>query len=290
MDGVLLVDKPIGPTSHDVVAAVRRALKTKKVGHTGTLDPMASGVLPLCIGEATKLVQFVVEGDKTYRATVALGVRTDTYDAQGQVTARATVPPLSRAQLEAALSKFRGTFDQLPPMFSAVKIDGKKLYEHARAGEVVERAARPVTVRRLELLGHEASSLELEIDCSKGFFVRALADDLGEALGCGAHLSALRRTRVGTFTIEQSIPLATLEAGGPAVASGRLISLENAVSGLPDLVVDEAAARKVRCGGAVTVSNPPDTYRVSDSAGRLLAIADVVDNKLKYRRVFAPTS
>jgi tRNA pseudouridine55 synthase len=212
MDGVLVIDKPSGPTSFDVVRQVRSLLKLKKVGHTGTLDPMATGVLPLCLGEATKVAGFITEGDKAYDATVRLGAETDTQDAQGQVTAQAPVPPLTPALLESALARFRGSFDQVPPMYSAVKVAGKRLYELARAGEEVERAARHVTVYELVLRDYSADRLQLSVRCSKGFFVRTLAFDLGRALGCGAHLEALRRTHSGPFTLARSLPLADLPA------------------------------------------------------------------------------
>src|SRR3712207_286159 len=193
MDGVLVIDKPKGPTSFDVVRQVRGLLKVKKVGHTGTLDPMATGVLPLCLGEATKVAGFITEGDKAYDATVRLGAETDTQDAEGQVTARSPVPPLTPALLESALARFRGTFEQVPPMYSAVKVAGRRLYELARAGEEVERAARAVTVHRFDVepVRGEASAFRVEVDCSSGTYVRSLAADLGRSLGGGAHLRRL---------------------------------------------------------------------------------------------------
>ncbi|HET9452179.1 MAG TPA: tRNA pseudouridine(55) synthase TruB, partial [Aggregicoccus sp.] len=210
MDGVLVIDKPRGPTSFDVVRQVRSFLRIKKVGHTGTLDPMATGVLPLCLGEATKIAGHILEGDKAYEATVRLGAETDTQDAEGKVVREAPVPPLSLELLEPALARFRGSFEQLPPMYSAVKVDGKRLYALARAGEEVERAARRVTVHELTLRDFSASELKLSVRCSKGFFVRTLAFDLGRALGCGAHLTALRRTASGPFTLAHALPLAQL--------------------------------------------------------------------------------
>ncbi|MFP2932945.1 tRNA pseudouridine(55) synthase TruB, partial [Pyxidicoccus sp. 3LG] len=249
MDGVLVIDKPSGPTSFDVVRQVRSLLKLKKVGHTGTLDPMATGVLPLCLGEATKVAGFITEGDKAYDATVRLGAETDTQDAQGQVTARAPVPPLTPALLEAALARFRGSFEQVPPMYSAVKVAGKRLYELARAGEEVERAARQVTVYELVLRDFSADRLQLSVRCSKGFFVRTLAHELGRALGCGAHLEALRRTHSGSFTLAQALPLADVPAlAKEGTLASRLVSISDALVELPAVRVSAAEADRVSHG------------------------------------------
>jgi tRNA pseudouridine55 synthase len=287
MDGVLVIDKPSGPTSFDVVRQVRSLLKLKKVGHTGTLDPMATGVLPLCLGEATKVAGFITEGDKAYDATVRLGAETDTQDAQGQVTARAPVPPLTPALLESALARFRGSFDQVPPMYSAVKVAGKRLYELARAGEEVERAARHVTVYELVLRDYSADRLQLSVRCSKGFFVRTLAFDLGRALGCGAHLEALRRTHSGPFTLAQALPLADLPAlakeGGLAP---RLVSMADALVELPEVRVSAAEAQRVSHGVPVEVpAGRPGRVRVMGPDGSLLAVAEVVAGRLRYLRV-----
>ena len=284
LGGVLVVDKPKGPTSHDVVERVRKALGGVKAGHTGTLDPMATGVLPVCVGEATKLAQFILEKDKAYEAVVHLGVETDTLDAEGKVVAEAPVPALSREQLEAALSRFKGTFEQKPPMFSAVKVGGKRLYELARAGEEVERPSRTVTVHQLTLLDFTSNELQLSLRCSKGFFVRSLASELGKALGCGAHLKALRRTATGPFTLEQAVPLAKLEALGPAAAD-KLVPMGEALKEMPALTVSEAVAPKVLHGGVVELSGPPGLHRILSPSGELLAIAEIDRGRLKYRRV-----
>lgn len=279
-----MIDKPKGPTSHDVVAQLRRALKVKKVGHTGTLDPMATGVLPICIGEATKVAQFITDGDKAYEAVVVLGTSTDTLDAEGKVTGTGPVPPLDKPTLEAVLERFRGTSAQVPPMYSAVKVGGKRLYELARAGEEVERQARQVTVHSLSLLDFSASQLTLQVACSKGFFVRSLANDIGAALGCGAHLAALRRTKSGSFTLAQSITLAMALDEGLAVER-RLVPAANALSELPAVTVSAAEAQVVAHGGLVEVSHPDGLVRVQGPTGALLAIADVERGRLKYRRV-----
>lgn len=284
--GVLVVDKPQGPTSFDVVQKVRRALGLKKAGHTGTLDPMATGVLPVCLGEATRVAQFITEADKAYEARLKLGVTTDTLDAEGQVLRERPVPPIDRAVLEAALARFRGTYLQTPPMYSAVKVGGKRLYELARAGEEVARAAREVTVSRLELVDFSATEVTISVACSKGFFVRVLGEDLGEALGCGAHLVALRRTRSGPFTLEQAVPLAEVLAKGPAALAGRLVTEAQALAPLPAFAVTAAEALKVRHGGLVEVARPVEgQVRVVDPDGLLLAVAEVARGKLVYKRV-----
>lgn len=288
MNGVLVVDKPKGITSFDVVREVRRALKAKKVGHTGTLDPMATGVLPICIGDGTKIAQFITEATKAYDATVKLGSTTDTLDAEGKVLETKPVPPLTRELLEAAFEKFRGTFAQTPPMYSAVKIGGKRLYELARAGEEVERAARQVTVHELTLRDFSADEIQLSVHCSKGFFVRTLAAELGEALGCGAHLCALRRTQSGPFLLAQAIPLAEVVAGGPALVQARLVGLNESLKDLPALQVTEAEATRVRHGGVVEVAGRTGLHRVLEPSGELLAVAEVTRGRLVYRRVLLP--
>lgn len=288
MDGVLVIDKPSGPTSFDVVRQVRSLLKIKKVGHTGTLDPLATGVLPLCLGEATKVAGFITEGDKAYDATVRLGAETDTQDAQGQVTARGEVPALTPALLEAALARFRGSFDQVPPMYSAVKVAGKRLYELARAGEEVERAARHVTVYELVLRDFSADRLYLSVRCSKGFFVRTLAFDLGRVLGCGAHLEALRRTTSGPFTLARALPLAdvpTLLKDG--TLASRLVPIADALVDLPEVRVGADDAKRVSHGVPVEVASSlrPGRLRVTGPDGALLAVAEGVGGRLRYLRV-----
>ncbi len=288
ISGILVVDKPIGPTSFDVVRKVRHALQADKAGHTGTLDPLATGVLPVCLGEATKIAQFITERDKAYDAVVKLGIETDTLDAQGKVTATAAVPALDEKVLEAALAKFRGPQLQTPPMYSAVKVGGKRLYELARAGEEVERAARPVTVLELKLIDFTADELTLHVECSKGFFVRTLAQELGRVLGCGAHLKALRRTRSGVFTLARAVPLQVLIDKG--VQPNQLVSIEEALVELPELRLDAADAAKARHGGRVETQAVGGPLRVCGPDGELLAIAEVAEGRLKYRRVLHPAA
>jgi tRNA pseudouridine55 synthase len=286
MNGVLVLDKPAGPTSFDAVQRVRRALKVKKAGHTGTLDPMATGVLHICVGEATRIAQFITEGDKSYDAVLQLGAETDTLDAQGQVKATQAIDPgLNRAAIEAALAPFRGSFLQTPPMYSAVKVGGQRLYELARAGEEIERAARQVNVTRLELIDFSADTISLSMTSSKGFFVRVLAQEVGRALGCLAHLKALRRTGSGQFSLAQAVPLAQLLEQGSGTA--RLLTEEEALADLPALTVSAEEALRVRHGGLVEATAGPGVRRVLAPDGTLLAIAEVDRGKLRYRRVLA---
>lgn len=288
MDGILVIDKPQGLTSFDVVRRVRTLLQVKKVGHTGTLDPMATGLLPLCLGEATKIAGYITEGDKAYDASLRLGIETDTLDAEGKVTAEAPVPLLTAERIEAALALFRGSYGQVPPMYSAVKVKGKRLYELARAGETVERQARPVTVYSLVLTDFTAHEMRLSVRCSKGFFVRTLAAEIGKALGCGAHLQALRRTASGPFTLAQALPLASLESllqSDPGQVAARLLTLSEGLSDLPALEVDEASARLVSHGVPLERACPPGRFRVMGPGQVLLAVAEGGEGRLRYLRV-----
>jgi tRNA pseudouridine55 synthase len=211
VDGVLLLDKPVGLSSNDALIKAKRVLNAKKAGHTGTLDPFATGLLPLCFGEATKFSQDLLEADKTYEATVHLGIMTTTGDTEGEVVETLDVN-VTIEQVEAALARFRGPILQVPPMYSALKRDGKALYEYAREGITLEREARPVTIHGLEMIGFDAPMLKIRVTCSKGTYVRVLGEDIGAALGCGAHLNALRRTAVGALTTAGMITLEALQA------------------------------------------------------------------------------
>lgn len=211
VDGVLLIDKPVGLSSNDALTKVKRIVNAKKAGHTGTLDPFATGLLPLCFGEATKFSQDLLEADKTYDAVVHLGITTTTGDTEGEVVETRPVN-VTAEQIEAALAKFRGPILQIPPMYSALKRDGKALYEYAREGITLEREARPVTIHRLEMLAYEAPMLTIRVTCSKGTYVRVLGEDIGAELGCGAHLNALRRIQVGALTVDGMVTLEQLQA------------------------------------------------------------------------------
>jgi tRNA pseudouridine55 synthase len=211
VDGVLLLDKPVGLSSNDALIKAKRVVNAKKAGHTGTLDPFATGLLPLCFGEATKFSQDLLGADKTYLATVHLGITTTTGDTEGETIATQPVD-VSVEQIEAALAQFRGPILQVPPMYSALKRDGKAYYEYAREGIVLEREARPVTIHALELVRYEAPMLVIRVTCSKGTYVRVLGEDIGALLGCGAHLNALRRIQVGALTLDGMVTLEELQA------------------------------------------------------------------------------
>lgn len=253
MDGVLVIDKPLGPTSHDIVAKVRRALKIDKVGHTGTLDPMASGVLPLVLGKGTKLARYLSGSTKTYQATICLGVTTETLDAEGEVVQRRDVD-VTQADIDRVLEQFRGEISQVPPMYSAKKIDGQKLYQLARKGVEIAREAKQVTVLHLHCGGYQAPELHFEVACTAGTYVRVLAQDIGEALGCGAYLKALRRTQAGPFSLSQSITLdAALE--DPAAALTHVVPLSCALSELPRIDVPADIARMIALGHQLSVAD-----------------------------------
>ena len=236
LDAFINVCKPSGPTSHDVVAAVRRTLRTRRVGHAGTLDPLAEGVLPIAVGRATRLIDVLSAADKEYYAEVVLGVRTSTDDAAGEVTSRQDIPELSSGQLDATLAGFTGAVDQIPPTFSAVKVAGRRSYEFARAGREVELAARRVTVYSIERLGWERPLLRFKVHCSKGTYIRALARDLGDRLGTGASLLRLVRLRVGPFTLKHAIgPDELARAGAAALLPPDTLLLETPALVLSDI-------------------------------------------------------
>ena len=295
MNGVLLVDKPAGPTSHDVVSRIRRALGTRDAGHTGTLDPAATGLLAVCLGDALKLQRWLAEGDKAYLATVAFGAATTTEDAEGAVVERGDPSQLTEASVRAALAPLTGEIDQVPPMFSAVRVDGRRLHEAARAGETVERAPRRVTVHSLELTGLAATGGDglrlgqLVVRCGKGTFVRTLAADLGRSLGVPAHLAALRRTAAGPFTLEGALPLEALEqlaASDRAALLLRIIPPADAVAFFPLLVVDANGAIALSRGRQLTRPGEPDGLRrVVGPDGALVAIGEVKDGRLRPVRV-----
>lgn len=291
MDGFLVIDKPRGPTSFDVVRTAREVLGEPRVGHTGTLDPMATGVLPLCLGEATKVAQFVAEREKAYDAVVQLGVVTDTLDLEGRVLARQAVPPIDREGLERVLGKFRGSGFQTPPMFSAVKVAGKRLYESARRGEEVAREPRPVTVHELVLRDYSREEVAFFVRCSKGFFVRVLADELGRELGCGGCLKALSRTQSGPFRLADAVSLDTLvKASGReaarAVAERALVSAADALADLPALRVSQREALRVIHGQPLEDQEGEGRVRILGPDGRLLAVAEISANKrVRYLRV-----
>ncbi|HUS66631.1 MAG TPA: tRNA pseudouridine(55) synthase TruB [Kofleriaceae bacterium] len=292
MNGVLVVDKPAGPTSHKVVAEVSRRLGGVKAGHAGTLDPMATGVLVVCVGEATKIAGVLVADDKAYDGELELGVETDTLDAEGQPVRerRAEAAAVDRAALAAALARLDGPGQQVPPMYSAVKVDGRRLHAAARAGDEVERAPRPIDVRALELLSFDPPRARFRVDCSKGTYVRVLVADTGAALGCGAHLTALRRTRSGAMTLEQSVPLGELT---PERAAAALVPVEAAIGHLPSARLSADLARAVSTGKPMNWNDispelpPAGVVALLAPEGRLLALCEVdPEARIRYRRVF----
>jgi len=295
LHGVLVIDKPRGLSSAQVVARVRRALHEKSAGHTGTLDPMATGVLPIVLGEATKIAGFLLADDKAYEGELELGVSTDTLDAEGQVLARADWQHVDEAAVRAALAGLTGELRQVPPMHSALKQDGKRLYELARAGHEVERQARPVRIDRFELLELAPPRLRFAVDCSKGTYVRSLARDLGEALGCGATLTALRRTRSGRFSLADAVPLTDDLA---AAARDRLVRPAAAIDHLPAWPISDAEAARVAQGQRLPL--PPEAtegtiWRLLTPSGALAAVAEARAAgegvlKAAYLRVMVPAA
>jgi tRNA pseudouridine55 synthase len=286
--GVLPVDKPVGPTSHDAVAAVRRALNTREVGHTGTLDPFASGLLLVCVGRATRLAEYLTGLPKTYVATMRLGEATDTDDHTGEVISSSDAwPSLSADAIEGALRAQVGTIQQLPPSFSAKKVGGERMYAAARRGEAVERKPVEVTVHAIRVLGVDLPDVEFEVECGAGTYIRAIARDAGAALGVGGHLRALRRTRVGPHAVDRAVPLDAL-GDGDRVGAAMLAPLE-AVSHLPRVAVDEEGIAALRYGRAVLAPGdaPEQTPLALASAdGELLAIGERRGDVVQPRKVF----
>lgn len=288
VDGVLLLDKPPGISSNTALQEAKRLLVAAKAGHAGTLDPLASGLLPLLFGEATKFARFGLESDKTYLATVRLGVRTATGDAEGEVLERRPVA-VDDAALGLALGRFRGEIEQVPPMYSALKRDGRPLYELARAGQSVEREARRVTIHELALLSRDGEQLRLRVRCSKGTYIRQLAEDLGEALGTGAHLEALRRTGAGDFTLEQAVDLEAFRAMDEARRQACLLPADSLLAALPVLRLPADAAFRFVQGQAVPVdAAPAAACRVLGEAGVLLGVGEAgADRKLRPLRLLS---
>lgn len=286
MDGVLVVDKPQGLTSHDVVAVARRSLRERRIGHTGTLDPLATGVLPLACGRATRLVRFLVSSDKEYDATVRFGLATDSYDITGAETARSDRAPTAAA-VEAALTGLRGEYKQVPPVFSAKKVGGERAYAKARRDEDVVLTPVPVRVTRADLLEFTGASARIAITCSAGFYVRSFAHALGESVGTGACLESLRRTRSGEFTIDQAVELERVQRAGDAVTGW--IPLNRLLPGLPSARLGAEGRKRVTYGQTVREShlvssreamcgNEGTWVRLIDEEGQLVALATVAGN------------
>ncbi|WP_314408002.1 tRNA pseudouridine(55) synthase TruB [Pseudomonas kuykendallii] len=291
VSGILVLDKPRGFSSNAALQKVRWLLNAEKAGHTGSLDPLATGVLPLCFGEATKFSQYLLDADKGYETVAQLGVTTTTGDAEGEVTHRQAVD-VSREALEAALPGFRGDIQQIPPMYSALKRDGQPLYKLARAGEVVEREARSVTIARLELLDFEADKARLAVGCSKGTYIRTLVEDLGQQLGCGAHVAELRRTQAGPYSLAQAISLETLEQahaeGGAEALDQFLLPSDSGLEHWPLIQLSEHSAYYWLHGQPVRAPEAPKfgMLRVQDHNGRFIGIGEVSeDGRIAPRRL-----
>jgi tRNA pseudouridine55 synthase len=297
LDGVLLLDKPVGLSSNDALIRAKRLYLAKKAGHTGTLDPLASGLLPLCFGEATKFSQDLLDADKTYEATMRLGIRTATGDAEGEAIETRDVT-CGEAAVEASLSKFRGEIVQVPPMYSALKRDGKPLYEYARAGQTVEREGRQVTIHALELVACALPDVTFRVTCSKGTYVRTLAEDIGEALGCGAHLVMLRRTGVGALTLAHSVTLDALSDATQSERDAWLQPVDALLSTFPSVQLDPEATRRFLHGQRLRLADlsidedvlQATRTRVYASEGKLLGVARVGEGVLAPERLVVTTA
>lgn len=292
LDGILLLDKPFDMSSNDALQRVKWLYKAQKAGHTGSLDPLATGLLPLCFGAATKISTYLLDADKHYWVRVKLGVTTSTADAEGEIVQERPVPDLSEADIKAVLKEFTGEISQIPPMYSALKHKGERLYNLARQGIEVEREPRQVHIHSIELSRFGNPEFELEIHCSKGTYVRTLAEDIGERLGCGAHLSALRRTGVGPYrdtenvvTLEQ---IEELSRDGFATMDALLLPLESGLADWPEVRLGADSVFYFKSGQAVLVPKAPTSgwVRVSDELGRFFAVAEIADDgKVAPRRL-----
>jgi tRNA pseudouridine55 synthase len=290
--GILLLDKPVGLTSNRALQEAKHLLLARKAGHTGSLDPLASGLLPLCFGEATKVSRFLLEADKRYRAVFRLGASTATGDSEGEVLETRPVT-VSWREIESAIQHFTGPIEQVPPMYSAIKQDGQPLYKLARAGIVTERAPRPVTVYEFTILDLAGQSLTVDISCSKGTYIRSLAHDLGELLGCGAHVAELRRTAMGGFSVDETISLEAFAAlPGQKERAARLIPADQALRALPQVVLSSNAAFYFCQGQAVAARPLPAAggwARVYQDGGRFLGLGAEEDGQLAPRRLLHAT-
>ena len=297
VDGLLVLDKPTGMSSNAALQQAKRLFGAAKAGHTGSLDPLATGVLPLCFGEATKFSQFLLDADKGYESTFVLGVGTDTADADGAVIAQASAVHLTEDVVTQAMATLTGAIEQLPPMYSALKVDGQPLYKRARAGEQVERTARPVEIYCFELLSFEPGEqvrLGVKVRCSKGTYIRTLAEDLGAALGVPAHVATLRRCQSGPFALDDCVTpeqLTAVKASGTETDLDALLQpIESGIQHLPRLSLSEAATFYIRQGQPVLVPNGPQSgmVRIADAGGLFLGVGDMRDDgKLAPKRLLA---
>ena len=283
MNGIVIVDKPQGWTSQDVTARLRRVFNTRRIGHGGTLDPMATGVLPVFVGRATRGVEFFEHAEKTYEAVLQLGITTDTEDTSGTVLEEKEVN-ISEAEFLGILPKFRGEIQQIPPMYSALKIDGQKLCDLARKGKTVERKPRPITIFELECLEFSGNTARLRVRCSKGTYIRTLCKDIGQALGCGGCMAALRRVTAGEYTIEESVPLdVLLEAENPDTY---LRPVDSMFRNYPEVRLSPKQEQRCRNGNAFSISLADGTYRVYSQNGEFLALSKVESGVLTTIKSF----
>ncbi len=288
MNGIIIIDKPLGRTSHDMVYEMRKVTGIKKIGHTGTLDPMATGVLPVCIGSATKMADMLTLSDKSYIAELVLGRTTDTQDADGKVLTECEVN-CSEEEIRCAVNSFVGEIEQVPPMYSAIKQNGKKLYELARKGIEVERKPRKVTINSIDILEINGERVKIDVSCSKGTYIRTLCEDIGKKLGAGAYMNTLRRTRTGQFTIEESHTLSEIkelkENGG---IESIIIPADRMFEEYPSVTLNPKQVKSVTNGVAMTYREGQEgqTYRVYDNENKFLCISRITDGRLKLIKSF----
>ncbi|MDH5184163.1 MAG: tRNA pseudouridine(55) synthase TruB [Gammaproteobacteria bacterium] len=292
INGILILDKPLGLSSNQALQKVKRLFQAQKAGHTGNLDPLATGVLPICLGEATKVSAFLLDADKRYTARIKLGQRTTTADAEGEVIESRPVPALTESAIKHALKPFVGEIDQVPPMHSALKVNGQPLYKLAHQGITIERKSRRITIYGIELLGVDGDVVEIDVRCSKGTYIRTLAEDFGEALGCGAHLSGLQRTEAGPFLYDDVIEMASLEhlaEEGFEALDVLLQPMEDALHDWQDVVLSPDAAHYLGLGQAVMVPNAPSEglVRLFDKQDTFLGVGIIADDgKVAPKRLF----
>ncbi len=287
VSGIVLLDKPVGMSSNAALQTVKRLYRACKAGHTGSLDPLASGLLPICLGDAAKVSQFLLDADKRYEALIELGRSTTTYDAEGEVVESRLVMVTEEA-VRQALAAFVGWIDQVPPMFSALKQHGQPLYKQARRGITVERAARRVRISDIRVLGYAGERVRIEVACSKGTYIRSLAHDLGQVLGCGAHLAGLRRLGTGAFSLEDAVTLAALEAMMPAARDALLLAADSALPAMPVVRLTPPEARAICCGRSTTVADvvAPGWVRLYEGDVRFLGMGQVLpDGRVAPKRL-----
>lgn len=290
IDGIVLLDKPLGITSNKALQKVKRLFNANKAGHTGSLDPLASGLLPICLGEATKISSYLLDADKAYTGTCKLGVRTTTADAEGEIIEQKPVGELTEKQVNAVLAKFTGTLEQIPPMHSAIKQNGQPLYKLAHQGIEVERQPRTIHIYELAQIRLAGDELDINMRCSKGTYVRTLAEDIGRELGCGAHLSALRRTKVGPFNLDRAVTMEALEALAEEsfdALDQHILPIEQALADWPEIQLTEDSAFYLNRGQAIQVAKAPTSGLVRLSANqRFIGIGEILeDGRVAPRRL-----